>query len=73
MDVATVTSPIGLWTPILKPQVCILTVTILEFWSQKRPYLDERVELTLTLAVSWVSTVHLQSMVNCDNANANFH
>lgn len=35
-------------------------------------YLDERVELTLMLASSWVSMVHLQSVVNCDNANANF-
>ena len=35
--------------------------------------LDERVALTIALAASVVSTVHLQSMVNSDNANANFH
>lgn len=35
-DVGSVTSPIGdLWTPVLKPRVCILTVLILVFWSQK--------------------------------------
>ena len=30
------------------------------------------VELTLTLAASLVSMEHLQSIVNCDNVNANF-
>ena len=48
----------------------ILTVAILDFWSQKW-WEDERVELTLMLPASLVSTVHLQSMANCDNANAN--
>ena len=45
----------------------ILTVAILDFWSQKWPYLGERVELTLMLAATLISTVHLQSMVNCDS------
>lgn len=33
---------------------------------------NERVELTLKLAASFVSAIRLQSMVNCNNANANF-
>ena len=37
MDVASVTSPIGLWTAVLKP-ACILAVTILVFRSQKWLY-----------------------------------
>ena len=35
-------------------------------------YLDEGLELTIALAASLVSMVHLQSMVNSNNANANF-
>ena len=31
MDVASVTSPFGLWTAVLKPQVWILAVAILFF------------------------------------------
>ena len=31
--------------------------------------LDKRVGLTLALAASLVKTVHVHSMVNCDNAN----
>lgn len=75
MDVFTITSPIGLWAPILRPQFCILTIAILDFWSKKLLYLDEWVEKTVTLATSLVSTMHLQSMINCynANANANFH
>ena len=32
MNVASVTSPIGLWTAVLKPQVTILAVAILVFY-----------------------------------------
>lgn len=71
MDVFTITSPIGLWALILRPRFCILTIAILDFWSQKLLYLDEWVEKTVTLATSLVSTMHLQSMINCYNANAN--
>lgn len=59
MDIAIVTSPIGLWIPLWHLDHC------------KRPYLDKRVKLTLTLAVCLVRTVHLQPMVNCDDANVN--
>lgn len=67
------TSPIGLETAIWKPGD--LNVAILNNWSHKWPYLDDRVELTRVLAASLVNTVHLQSMINYDhaNANANFH
>ena len=34
MNVAVVTSTIGLWTGVLKPRRCILAVAILYFWSQ---------------------------------------
>ena len=37
---------------------------------KKWPYLGKRVALTLMLVASLVSTVHLQSMDNCDYANA---
>ena len=60
IGIATVMTPIDLWTRVLKRQVCILTVTMLVFWSQK-------VELTLVLAPSLVCMVHLQSMVNFDH------
>ena len=53
IDIATVMSPLGLWTPVLKPRVFILTIAILDFWFL-------------------VSMVHLQYMVNYDNANAIF-
>lgn len=39
-----VTSFIGLWTAVLKPGIW-LTPTILNLWSQKKPYLDEKVRL----------------------------
>ena len=77
MDVTTLTSPTGLWN--------YFEALYLAFWpspswifgarsDEKWPYLDERVELTVTLAASLVCTVHLQSMVKYDNtiANANF-
>ena len=69
MDIGTVTLPIGQWTPILKPQVRISTVAILVFVCDN---IQMRVELTLMLAASLVNTLHLESMVNCYNANAIF-
>ena len=35
--------------------------------------MDKKVELTLALAGSFFSTVNLQSMADCDNANAYFY
>lgn len=63
-------SPIGLLIVVLKPQAILdLTIVIFGFQSQKSPYLYEKVEMTLLLTASLISTVYLQSVVNCDDAN----
>lgn len=63
--------PLVCGVPLLSLDYSILTIAILDVLSQKWPYLDERVELILTLATNLVRMVHLESMANCDNANAN--
>lgn len=44
-----------------------MTFTLFDFWCQKPSYLHKKMELTLLLTASLVSTVHLQSMVSYNN------
>lgn len=63
MVVATVTSAIGLRAPVLKPRVWHFGLQHLEF-------LEERGKQTLMLPASLVSTMYLQSIVNCNSTYA---
>ena len=51
MVVASVTPPIGLWTAVLKPRVCILAVAMVVLWKQKWPYMERRVTLRWNLVM----------------------
>ena len=55
MDVASVTSPIGLWTAVLKPRVCLLVVAILvvTIFGQKGGAREDAGAKSLSLWFQW--------------------
>lgn len=60
MDIASISSPIDLCTPVLKPRVRHFDHRDLSFLEPKVTILWQGVEPTLTLAANLVSAVHLQ-------------
>jgi len=61
----TVMSPTGLWAAVLKPGVCNLTVAILVYWNQKKPYLDKKVELRWREGWSWPAMFSILIVSRC--------